>query len=229
MQSLIIHTASLYYWFSPYESTLDDRIHAALDASLDGVEISNGPALIEWRPCRDTIRRLRGKTVTIHAELSPDVTLDTLRRAIARLPFAVANVVFHPNELTPTELIELSAMPFWTSLENMDPTKDGWHTADELKRAMWPSVGFTLDTAHAEDHGLPVSHFRPLFTPAETHLSISNDNYYDFDTAHAMTHLRPNDFPHVPSGCPIVTLEGVVPASIDVLDREVEFVRSRLC
>lgn len=230
MPELIIHTASLYYWFEPYEKTLDERIHACLDAGLDGVEISNGPSILTWQPRRDTRRRLRNKTVTIHAELYPHlgITLEEWVKAIQRLPFEISNTVFHPDELSPEQLPELARLPFPTSIENMDPTRSDWRTVQETQKAIYPGVGFTLDTAHAADNNLPISHFEPLFVPAETHLSIPNDNYYDFNTAHAMTHLAPDSFPHVPSACPTVTIEGVVPLSIEALENEVQFVRSRL-
>jgi hypothetical protein len=230
MPKLIIHTASLYYWFSPYEQTLDERIHAALEAGLDGVEISDGPSIVTWRPHPDTVRRLRGKTVTVHAELYPHlgVTLDEWAKAIQRLPFSIANTVFHPDELTPDQFPQLAQLPFPASIENMDRSRDDWRKVKEVERVIYSGVGFTYDTAHAEENKLPAKHFKRLWVPAETHLSIPNQGYFDFDTAHAMTHLRPNKFPEIPSTCPIVTLEGVVPPTMEALENEVRFVRSKL-
>lgn len=224
MQSLIIHTASLYYLFEPYEQTLDDRIHACLDAGLDGVEISNGPSILTWRPCQDTVSRLRDKIVTIHAEILWGITLDEWVKAILALPFKIANTVFHPEELTPDELCRLGDLPFPTSIENMDKSRDDWRTVQEVQASTGRGVGFCLDTAHAESNSLPVEHFAPLFVPAETHLSITD---YDHNKAHVLTHQRPGDFPHVPSACPIVTIEGLVP-DLDALGTEVEFLRCKL-
>lgn len=233
MPAIIVSTCSLYGWYKPrdYEKHLDERIHAILDAGADGVEISNGPSILTWRPRRNTVRRLRNKTVTIHAEILWGITLDEWAAAIQRLPFKIANTVFHPDELTPEQLPLLADLPFPASIENMDTTRDDWHTVKEMQHILYPGVGFTLDVAHAEENDLPVSHFKPLFIPAETHLSLASSpdpDYYDFDCAHALTHLDPGDFPHVPSGCPIVTIEGVVPPSVDTLATEVEFVRSKL-
>lgn len=224
MQSLIIHTASLYYLFEPYKQTLDDRIHACLDAGLDGVEISNGPSILTWDPHPDTIRRLRDKTVTVHAEILWGITLDEWVKAILALPFEISNTVFHPEELTPGELTRLGSLPFPASIENMDRTRDDWRTVSEVQDALGAGVGFCFDTAHAESVNLPAEHFSPLFVPIETHLSVTD---YDHDKAHILTCERPNDFPHVPSACPIVTIEGLVP-SLDALEAEVEFLRSRL-
>jgi len=232
MPAVIVSTGSLYYWFDPYEQTLDERIHTALDAGADGVEISNGPSILTWRPRRDTVRRLRDKLVTVHAEILWSITLDEWTKAVSRLPWHIANTVFHPDELTPRELPALAGLPFPASIENMDPTRDDWRTVGEMQRVIYPGVGFTLDTAHAEDNRLPVEHFSPLFVPQETHLSISNDHYYDADgiqASHALSHFRPDDFPHVPSACPIVTLEGVVPAGdVDALEAEIDFVKENL-
>ena len=224
MQSLIIHTASLYHLFEPYEQTLDDRIHACLDAGLDGVEISNGPSILTWQPRKDTVRRLRDKVVTIHAEILWGITLDEWVKAILALPFPIANTVFHPEELTPRELMQLGNLPFPTSIENMDKSRDDWRTVQEVYNSLGPGVGFCLDTAHADSNNLPIEHFTPLFVPAETHLSVTN---YDHDKAHVLVHEQPDDFPYIPSACPIVTIEGVVP-SLDALDVEVELLRCRL-
>jgi sugar phosphate isomerase/epimerase len=232
MTDILVQTMSLFLVFEPYEATLDDRIHAALDAGADGVELSNGPAITVWRPSRATARRLRGKTVTVHAELYPrrGVTLDEWADAVAAWPFDVANAVFHADELTPKQLRELAGLPFPVSLENMDPSRDDWRTVGEMRRALPPGAGFTLDVCHAEECGLPVSHFKPLFPPAETHLSVFNDaDYYggEIITSHALTHLRPGDFPHIPHGCPIVVLEGVMP-TLSAMEEEIEFVKSKL-
>lgn len=223
---IIVHTASLYFWQSEDEYTkkLDERIHAILDAGADGVEISNGPGIMTWSPAPETIRRLRDKTVTIHAELFWGITLDKLAEIIRRLPFNIKNVIFHPDELIDFE--KLSDFPFPASIENMDPTRDDWRTVEEVQKVIRPGIGFTLDTAHAEDNDLPISHYKPLFIPVETHLSIKNEGYYpDYNTPHALTQFRPDDFPQVPSACPIVTIEGVVPPDIDILKDEIEFVR----
>ncbi|MHC4230620.1 MAG: hypothetical protein ACYSW0_24555 [Planctomycetota bacterium] len=228
---LIIHTASLYYWFSPYEQTLDERIHAALDAGFDGVEISNGPSILTWRPRRDTIRRLHDKAFAVHAELYPalGVTLQEWTKAVKRLPFEMANAVFHPDELHPLQLPELAQLPFPASIENMDAGRDDWRTAVELQRNIWPGVGFTFDTAHANENCLNLHHFATLPAPRETHLSlVPQDGYFDIQTAHAMTHLYPDNFPIIPSSCPLVTVEGVIPASVDLLETELDYVREKI-
>lgn len=230
---LIIHLASLYYWFDDYEAHLDDRIHAALDAGLDGVEISNGPSILAWQPAPETIERLKDKLVTIHAETGPafGVSLYDLTEAILRLPLEVANVTFHPDELTPNELRQLNKLPFPASIENMDARRTDWRTAGEVRPAIYPGVGFTFDTAHAEENGLALLHYTPMFAPVETHLSIPNKDYYGewgYNTGHALTQFRPDEFPQVPSACPIVTLEGLVPPDMGVLREEVRFVRGRL-
>lgn len=224
MQSLIIHTASLYYLFEPYEATLDERIHASLDAGLDGVEISNGPNILTWRPHADTVRRLRDKLVTVHAEILWGITLDEWVKAVQRLPFPIANTVFHPEELTPDELRGLADLPFPVSIENMDKSRSDWRTVQEVHAATGPGVGFCYDTAHADSVNLPTEHFSPLFVPIETHLSVTD---YDHDRAHVLVHEQPGDFPHIPSACPIVTIEGLVP-DLGALDNEVKFLRSRL-
>jgi hypothetical protein len=216
--NLIIHTASLYYWFTPYEQTLDDRIHTALDAGFDGVEISNGPSILTWRPRRDTVRRLRDKTVTVHAEILWGITLNEWMKAVQRLPFEIANTVFHPDELRPNQLPELARLPFPASIENMDAGRKDWRTAPEVQRSIYPGVGFTFDTAHASENGLTARHFAAQGTPNETHLSaLPQGDYFNIQTA-----------PHVPSSCPIVTVEGVIPNSVDLLETEVGFVKERL-
>ncbi len=224
MQSLIIHTASLYHLYPDYEQTLDDRIHACLDFGLDGVEISNGPSILTWQPHPDTVRRLRDKVVTVHAEILWGITLDEWVAAILALPFKIANTVFHPEELTPDELLQLGDLPFPVSIENMDKSRNDWRTAQEVQDALGANVGFCFDTAHAESVDLPAEHFAPLFVPFETHLSVTD---YDNDRAHVLTYEQPDNFPHVPSACPIVTIEGVVP-SFDALGAEIEFLRSKL-
>lgn len=233
MQKLIMHVASLYFWHpDDYEERLDDRIHAALDAGLDGVEISNGvEGILTWRPHPDTLQRLRNCTVTLHAELNPAIgfTLSRWLKAVSSLPFDISNATFHPDELEPEDFVNLASLPFPASIENMDDTRPDWRTVDEVRKVMVPGVNFTLDTAHAESNDLLITHFTPLFVPLETHLSIPNDNFYDvWQTPHALTQYRPDDFPDVPSACPIVTLEGVVPSDMDVLKDEVQFVRGKL-
>lgn len=223
MSKLIIHTASLYSLYPNYEATLDHRIHTCLDAGLDGVEISNGPSILAWRPRQDTVEHLQDKTITVHAEILWGIKLADWVKAVMSWPFKVANAVFHPEELTPHELTRLGDLPFPISLENMDKTRSGWRTVQEMQAVIDPDVGFCLDTAHAESNGLTVDHFAPLFMPVEIHLSITERN-----RAHVLTHERPDDFPHVPPTCPIVCIEGVVP-SLDALDREVKFLRSKLC
>lgn len=232
---LIIHTASLYYWFDDYSQTLDDRIHAALDAGLDGVEISNGPDILTWQPPPETIKRLQDCLVTVHAEVGQafGVTVAQLVEKLKTLPFDIKNVVFHPDELTPAEWGQLAMLPFPVSIENMDAQQSDWRTVQELKVSVPEGVGMTFDTAHAEENGLAYSDYQATFLPVETHLSIcnDNDNYYQqwgYQTRHALTQFRPDDFPQVPSACPIVTLEGLVPPDIDILKDEVEFARDKL-
>lgn len=234
MQALIIHTTSLYYWWPNYESHLDDRIHAALDAGLDGIEISNGPSILTWQPDKETIERLKGKVVTIHAEVGESfgVSLEALVKALTRLPFEIANVVFHPDELGAYELSQLGKLPFPVSLENMDSCNGDYKTVSEVKRVMAPGVGFTYDTAHAEENGLNTTHFTRALQPIETHLSLfNNEDYYGlwgYSTRHSLTHFAPDRFPEVPRGCPIVTIEGLVPPDMDILKDEVKFVRGQL-
>jgi len=223
MPALIIHTASLYYLFEPYEQTLDDRIHVCLDAGLDGVEISNGPSILTWQPRADTVRRLRNKTVTVHAEILWGITLAEWTKAIERLPFEIANTVFHPDELTSTELMQLGDLPFPTSIENMDRSRNDWCTVQEVQNALGANVGFCFDTAHAESNNLPVEHFAPLFPPSEVHLSITD---YHLERAHVLAYERPEDFPSIPA-CPIITIEGLV-SNLDALNAEVKFLRSQL-
>lgn len=232
MRYLIIHTASLYYWFDDYEASLDERIHAALDAGLDGVEISNGPSILNWQPDKETIKRLQDKVVTIHAELGGDFGygFDEWAKAVKRLPLKIAWAVFHPDELKPGEFSKLLKLPFPATIENMDAGCLKDITIQQLRRTIPRGVGFTFDTAHAEENGLDWQHFNSL-TPLETHLSIPNDNYYTdwgYNTRHALTQMRPDDFPAVPSSCPVVTLEGLVPPDMDMLKDEVKFVRGRL-
>ena len=222
--ALLLHTASLFLWDLP----LDDRIHLALDAGLDGVEISDGPGIVNWQPHPETVRRLRRHVATVHAELFPEqgITLGVWAEAIARLPIQWRNAVFHPDELGADDFARLADLPFPASIENMDPTRDDWRTVDEVRRVLVPGVGLTLDTAHTEENGLSVESFRPLFIPQEMHLSAAEVDYYDYN--HALVHLRPDAPPQVVSGCPLVTLEGVVPAGGTFLADEVRFVREAI-
>lgn len=228
-QKLIIHTASLYYWFEPYEAHLDDRIHAALDAGLDGVEISNGPAIATWKPNRDTTRRLKDKTATLHAEFSDHLKLPELAKIIKALPFAIQNVVIHPDELPQDELKTLIDFPYPVSIENMDSRNPQWKT-DKSLRPLTRKLGFCYDTAHAMENGLGLKDFS--VTPNETHLSIPNfGNFYDewgWKTYHALTQFAPDKFPEITSSCPIITLEGLVPPDPDMLQDEIAFVKERL-
>lgn len=233
MPKVLIHTASLFDWFQPYTDHLDDRIHAALDAGFDGVEVSNGVPLLDWQPQARTVERMRdgGHTLTIHAELGehfPGANLPRLERLVARLPLPVANVVFHPDELTAREMDELQTLPFPVTIENMDQTRACWRTADELRPLLRGPVGLTFDTAHAEEHGLSAADFDGL--PIHTvHLSISDRQglYSGRATGHALTYHRPERFPAVPSA-PLVVVEGVVPASAHILRRELDYVRQHL-
>lgn len=238
-QALIIHTCSFYQLYNgdaDYErhDHLEERIHLALDCGLDGVELSNGPSLLTWQPTKETLKRLEGKVVTIHAEVYHrlGIGLKEWLEGILRLPLTIANVVFHPDELDPHELAQLSTLPFPVSIENMDKRRP----ADlcypiGVKRLTSKGVGLTYDTAHSEEWGMNWDDYRPVFAaPVETHLSIPNFGYYDeqgWQTGHALTVFRPNRFPVVPSSSPIVTLEGVVP-SPEMLKEEVRFVRGQL-
>lgn len=233
MTKVLIHTASLYYWFPDYEKHLDDRIHAALDAGLDGVEISNGPSMINWKPALETVERLKNKTVCIHAEIGESfgVSLNELIESLNKLPFQVSNLVIHPDELTPAELANLHQITFPVSLENMDSHCDNWRLPSELSAVVNVDIGLTFDTAHAEENGLSFADFLS-FSPVETHLSIANteDFYRDwgYSTHHALTVFRPDNFPQVPRACPIITLEGLVPPDKDMLKYEIDFVKSKL-
>ena len=223
--AILVSTGSLFQW----PDTFDAKIHAILDAGADGVELI--PDLRTWQPAPETVARLRNRPVTIHGELYPDrgITLAVWAALVARLPFRFLNAVFHPDELAPGDLAALARLPFPASIENMDPRRDDWRTVDEVQRFLMPAphVGWTLDTAHVEENGLEVESFRPLFAPRETHLSAAHASYYDFN--HALVHLRPaSEFPYVPSGCPLVTLEGVVPVGGTWLEDEVEYVRGRV-
>jgi hypothetical protein len=233
MPKILIHTASLYAWFQPYTDHLDDRIHAALDAGFDGVEISNGVPLLTWVPQPRTVERLRtgGHLLTIHAELGEHFSgssLGGLERLVARLPVPVANVVFHPDELTRRELSELPELPFAVTVENMDRLRNCWRTPAELRPLLVGKVGLTYDTAHAEEHCLSAADFAGL-PIHEVHLSISDRDglYSGHAVSHALTLYRPEDFPTLPPA-PIVVVEGVVPPSPRILRQELDFVRHHL-
>ena len=223
MTKLLIHTASLFQ----FDGTLDDKIHLALDAGLDGIEISDGPNIIDWQPTQDTVSRLHSSVVTVHAELYPHlgITLMVWVKAIVKLPWRILNATFHPDELQPHEFAILPRLPFPCSIENMDKARDDWRTCDEVRQAIYPGVGLTLDTAHTEENGLTIYAFEPLFLPREMHLSASSSSVPDYDYNHALVHLRPDDVPQIVSGCPLVTLEGVVPLGGTFLEDEVKFVR----
>ena len=233
MPKVLIHTASLYDWFQPYTEHLDDRIHAVLDAGFDGVEVSNGVPLLTWTPEARTVERMRagGHILTIHAELGEHFSgssLTSLERLVARLPLPVANVVFHPDELTVKEISGLPKLPFTVSIENMDATRMYWKYPHELRSLLTGKVGLTYDTAHAEENQLTPQAFSG-FPVYEIHLSISDRHglYSGQATGHALTLHRPEDFPALPPA-PLVTVEGVVPHSPRILRRELEFVRSHL-
>ena len=209
---------------------MEEQIRACLQAGADGVEISNGPEILNWLPSPEIVSLLKDKTLTIHAELVGGVTLDTLAYFIRGLPFTVENVTFHPDELSETDLKLLSSLPFKASIENMDVARSNWRTVEEVKAVIEPGVGFTLDTAHVQSNDLSISQFAPLFVPVETHLS--NDNSFMYDTYgykvhHVPTHFTPDDFPDVPRACLIVTLEGVMP-NFNALKNEIDFVKGRL-
>lgn len=219
------HTASLYHMYKEdYESTLDDRIHVCLDAGCDGVEISNGPrGILLWTPARDTVQRLADKTVTVHAELNNPTgyTLEKLMEKLYSLPFNIINVTFHPDELTANDVVALGNAALPVSIENMDRTRNNWRTIDEVKSVMPRGSGFTFDTAHSMEHGLGNDHFTELFVPRETHLSVSTSDF-----GHHATH-KFTDFPYVPSGCPIVVIEGVVLSASELKD-EVTYIKENL-
>lgn len=228
MRYLIMHTASLYYWFDNYEATLDERIHAILDAGADGVELSNGTGILSWQPAPETLERLKQVVVAIHAEVGArfGVKPEELKDVATRLP-NLSHIVFHPDELTPEEAQQLSDLPFYATLENMGGKVNQWQTADQLNPPV--GVGVTFDTAHAQESGVMVDSFK--ITPYEVHLSLTNQDYYNlwgYRTGHAMTQFDPDRFPEVPSASPIVTLEGLVPPDKDLLRDEIKFVRSKL-
>ena len=225
---IIVHTASLCYW----QGNLDDRIHAILDAGADGVELSYGPSIIYWKPARETILRLRDKLVTLHAEIYNElgITLDAWTDAMKRLPWQITNATFHPNELYPEDLTRLLNLPFPISIENMDIDKVGWRTPQEIKQIMMPNISLTLDVNHAEENGIQVSDFYTL-PIKEVHVSVVNKDYYinlGYKTKHAMTQLRPDSFPVVPTECSIIVIEGLVPPDMDILRSEIDFVRDRM-
>jgi hypothetical protein len=237
-RALILHTCSLYPMYSSNEAyethdALEERIHLALDAGLDGVELSNGPSLLTWQPTKETLKRLEGKVVTIHAEIYHrlGIGLKEWLEGILALPLQIANATFHPDELDPHELTQLSAIPLPVAIENMDkrrPTDLCFPIG--VKRLVGKGVGLTYDTAHSEEHGLNWQNYEPLFAPiiSETHLSIPNDGYYgEVQTGHALTMFRPGAFPVVPSSSPIVCLEGLV-TGVDMLKEEVDFARKML-
>ena len=223
-QKLLIHTASLYYFFKDYEAHLEDRIRIALDAGLDGVEISNGPSILNWQPSVGIISRLQDKTVTLHAEIGPAFGCDlrTWVDAVSKLPFEISNAVFHPDELQPAEFSELPKLPFPASLENLDSRAPQWGKVNQLNHY---GVPITFDTAHAEENKYtPPKDFEPI----EVHLSIANDNYYNsFATRHALVHFRPDRLPYVPRSS-LITLEGVFPPDVKYLDREISYVKKEL-
>lgn len=226
MTKLLIHTASLFQ----FGGTLDDKIHLALDAGLDGVELSDGPDIIDWKPLKETVHRLHDFAVTVHAELYPNlgVTLVKWTKAISQLPWRILNATFHPDELYSDEFALLPQLPFPCSIENMDATRYDWRTCEEVSRVMYRGVGLTLDTAHAEENGLTIYAFEPLFLPHEMHLSASSSNVAGYDYSHSLVHLRPDDVPRIVSGCPLTVLEGVVPLGGTFLEDEVKFVRRKL-
>jgi hypothetical protein len=229
-RKILIHTASLYYWFTPYEKHLDDRIHTALDAGFDGVEISNGPSILDWTPAAETRTRLKNKTITLHAEIYDTLRLPELVRIIESLPFQIHNVVIHPDELTLDELRVLPCLPFQVSLENLDSRSPQWSTNEELEKHLG-GLGLCYDTAHAIETGISFSDFNII--PSETHLSLPNhpDNHYSkfgWDTRHSMTQFEPDKFPAVPSGCPMIVSEGLAPVDTDLLKSELDFIRSCL-
>lgn len=229
-RTLIIHTASLYYCFDDYENHLDDRIHAALDAGFEGVEISNGPSILYWQPAPETTKRLRKLTVTLHAEFHDNLRLPELKNIVDRLPFDIANVVVHPDELNISELKELHSLPFPVSLENLDSRAPRWATEENLNRYM-RGLGFCFDTAHSIENNISFSDFR--FQPTEIHLSLPNSpvNHYEsygWQTRHSMTHFEPSNFPSVPSTCPIITAEGLAPPDLEILQDEFKFIKSMI-
>lgn len=223
MTKLLIHTASLFQ----FGGTLDDKIHLALDAGLDGVEISDGPNITNWKPEKETINRLHGSAVTFHAELYPHlgITLSKWVETILKLPWEILNVTFHPNELQPDEFAMLPYLPFPCSIENMDATHMDWRTFYEVQKVIRPGVGLTFDTAHAEENRVAPDTFKSLFAPREMHLSASGSDVPDYDYGHALVHLRPDNPPQIISGCPLITLEGVVPPDGAFLEDEVRFVK----
>lgn len=227
MNHLLVHTASLYYWFDDYAATLDDRISAILDAGADGVEISNGATIISWEPSKEILDRLRDKVIALHAEVGAGfgVSPADLIDVIKRLP-NVSHVVFHPDELTSDELKTLPYLPFKSTLENMDSRNRDWQ---QVARLNIPGIGLTFDTSHAMETGAQLG----SVVPQEIHLSLSNEgDYYTtwgYTTHQAMTTLDPDKFPYVPSASPIVTIEGLIPPDVQLLKNEIEFVRSKLC
>jgi hypothetical protein len=227
----LIHTASLYYWYEPYETHLhlEERIHAALDAGFDGVEISNGPSIIDFAPSKETISRLRKSILTLHAEFYDSLRLPELLKFIQSFPVEIDNIIVHPDELSIAELKMLPELPFHVSLENMDSRHPQWSTESTLKPYI-SGLDFCYDTAHARENELDYRNFS--FSPGETHVSIPNEgNYYNdlgWETYHAMTQFAPDKFPSVPSSCPIITIEGLIPPDQQALKDELDFVKSKL-
>lgn len=230
MRKLLIHTASLYYWFTPYEDHLDDRIHAALDAGFDGVEISNGSSILNWTPRPETIRRLKNKLVTLHAEFSTFLHLPELIRLIETFPFNLSNIVIHPDELTPREFERLKFIQAPISLENLDGRATGWNDPQVLNKHL-RGLRLCYDTAHAMETGANFSDFAS--SPIETHLSLPNSpqNHYanfGWETRHAMTQFEPDNWPAVPSACPLIVSEGLAPVDPYLLRGEREFIQWHL-
>lgn len=222
---LLYHTASLYqlYPAADYEATLDERISVILTAGADGVELSNGPrGILDWQPTPAIIKLLQKVVVTIHAELDQNYRIAQLVAKLKLLPFRIANITFHPDELLAEDWFTLRQLPWPVSVENMDANRSNWCTPAELLNTIPQGVGLTLDTAHVAEHNLTVKDFRPLFTPQEMHLSTPTP-----ESHHTPYCLAPKQAIHVPSGCPISVLEGSVPDLQTIAD-EVNYVRNNL-
>jgi len=226
---LSCHVASLYFWYpsQKYESRLDDRIHACLDAGCDGVEISNGPlGVLDWQPAKETLSRLRRDDVvlTFHAELDDSIgaSIAEMEKKLTSLALPIYNIVFHPVELLS---YNLSQLPWPTSIENMDSKASWGQTYRDVSLAMTNSgsVGFTYDTAHAMECN-PVD-FSLLFPPMEVHLSVSLWNGVS-GANHVVTNGQ-SSFPYIPTGSSLVVLEGIM-SDKEALVREIEYVREML-
>ena len=220
---ILYQTASLYLLYSDYEATLDDRIRWIMASGADGVELSNGPTgILAWQPAPDVVQWLRCAVVTVHAELDyrQGCTLERLAAKLSQLPFTIYNITFHPDELRSADWSKLARLPWPVSIENMDATRTNWRSVSELQ--LPHGVGLTLDLAHAAECNLSVEHFRPLFVPNVVHASAPTAWYHH--TPYCLAPWQPIE---VPSGSPIMVLEGTVLAMPTIAD-EIGYVANHI-